>query len=146
MKTNCNLFFSAKRSAVRLVTVVSLLAGLIPAQHLAALTVTVVTSDNGYPAHKVQWTDSAGLPRTAIMVDQNPTTAPYTGYLRRYTYQANGQTRTCTGTQNYAAGGTLEFWAMASCKTTRAATGIFRAGMERVFRAQPPSRCWEPTL
>ena len=86
-----------------------LVAGLFPVQKLAALTVASVTSDNGRPAHKVQWTDSAGLPRTAIMVDQNSTTAPYTGYLRRYTYQVNGQTRICTGTENDAAGGNLEF-------------------------------------
>jgi hypothetical protein len=75
-----------------------------------ALTVTAVTSDNGYPAHKVQWTDASGLPRIAIMVDQNSISpGPYTGYLRQYTYQANGQTRTCTGTENYANGGDLEF-------------------------------------
>jgi hypothetical protein len=74
-----------------------------------ALTVTAVTSDNGYPAHQIRWTDSAGLPRTAILVDQNPTNAPFTGFLRQYSYSVNGQTRTCTGTQNYAAGGNLEF-------------------------------------
>jgi hypothetical protein len=82
---------------------------LISAQSSVALTITAVTSDNGYPAHKVQWTDSAGLTRTAIMVDQNPTTPPYTGYLRQYTYQVGGQPRICTGTENYATGGDLEF-------------------------------------
>ena len=86
-----------------------LVAGLFAGPQAFALTVTSVTSDNGYPAHKVQWTDGAGLPRTAIMVDQNSTTAPYTGYLRQYAYQVNGQTRTCTGTQNYRTGGNLEF-------------------------------------
>jgi hypothetical protein len=75
-----------------------------------ALTITAVTSDNGYPSHEVQWTDAAGLPRTAILVDQNSTSpGPYTGSLRQYTYQADGKTRTCTGTENYAAGGNLEF-------------------------------------
>jgi hypothetical protein len=86
-----------------------LVAAWLPVQNSAALTVTAVTSDNGYPAHKVQWTDSAGLTRTAIMVDQNLTTPPYTGYLRQYTYVVNGVTRVCTGTDNYATGGNLEF-------------------------------------
>jgi hypothetical protein len=74
-----------------------------------ALTVTAVTSDNGYAAHKVQWTDSAGLTRTAVMVDQNSTRAPYTGYLRQLTYVVNGAIRTCTGSYNYAVDGDLEF-------------------------------------
>ncbi len=69
---------------------------------------TAVTSDNGYAAHKVTWTDSAGLTRTAVMVDETSTT-PYTGYLRQYTYQASGVTRVCTGSYNYAKDGHLEF-------------------------------------
>jgi hypothetical protein len=48
-----------------------LLAWLFSAQNLAALTVTVVTSGNGFPAHEVQWTDGAGQPRSAVMVDQS---------------------------------------------------------------------------
>ena len=45
-----------------------------------------------------------------MLVDQNSNSpGPYAGYLRRYTYQVNGQTRTCTGTTNYATGGNLEF-------------------------------------
>ncbi len=75
-----------------------------------ALTVTQTTSDNGYPAHLVQWTDSAGQPRSAMMVDQNSNGAgPYAGYLRQYTYQVNGQPRVCTGTESPSNGGTLEF-------------------------------------
>ena len=109
MHYTCNLFSPLWRIKARVAAWSLLVAGLFPVPYLSALTVTSVTSDNGYPAHEVQWTDSAGLPRTAIMVDQNPTTAPYTGYLRRYTYQANGQTRICTGTENYATGGNLEF-------------------------------------
>jgi uncharacterized repeat protein (TIGR02543 family) len=86
-----------------------LTAGLVPVQNSAALTVTAVSSDNGSPAHEVQWTDSAGLPRIVIMVDQT-NTPPYTGYLRRYTYQpTNGQNRVCTGTDNYPSSGDLEF-------------------------------------
>ena len=81
----------------------------LPADPARALTVTAVTSDNGYPAHEVDWTDADGLPRSAVLVDQNASAAPYTGYLRRYVYQADGQTRTCTGTQNPATGGNLEF-------------------------------------
>ncbi len=84
-------------------------AGLLPANLSSALTVTSVTSDNGYSAHKVQWMDSAGQPRSAVMVDQNSTIPPYTGYLRQYSYQIGGQTRTCTGTENYGTGGNLEF-------------------------------------
>src|SRR5438105_3951204 len=60
-----------------------------------ALTLTVVTSDNNLPARAVQWTDSAGQTRTAIMVDQRPEGA---GYLRRLTYKVNGVDRVCTGT------------------------------------------------
>jgi hypothetical protein len=109
MNDTCELFSPRWRRTAQVVASSLLVAGLFPVHNSAALTVTSVTSDNGYPAHEVQWTDSAGLPRTAIMVDQNSTTAPYTGYLRRYTYQANGQTRICTGTDNYATGGNLEF-------------------------------------
>ena len=61
----------------------------------SALSVTVVTADNGLPAHSVQWTDAAGQPRTAIMVDQR---AQGAGYLRQLTYQVNGGSRVCTGT------------------------------------------------
>jgi len=92
------------------------------------ISVTAVTSDNGYPAHQVQWTDSAGLPRTAILVDQNPTTAPYTGYLRRYSYQANGRTRVCTGTENYATGGNLEFSGDGFIQNHTAGGGDFSSG------------------
>jgi hypothetical protein len=92
------------------------------------LTVTAVTSDNGYPAHEVRWTDSAGLPRTAIMVDQNSTTAPYTGYLRQYAYQVNGQTRVCTGTDNYATGGNLEFSGDGFVQNHTAASAIYPVG------------------
>jgi hypothetical protein len=61
----------------------------------AELSVTSVTSDNGLPAHSVQWTDATGQPRTAIMVDQRPEGA---GYLRQVTYLANGVSRVCRGT------------------------------------------------
>ena len=103
------LFPRHGHSSIFLVFVSLLLTGLFPVPRMAALTVTAVTSDNGYPAHKVQWTDGAGLPRSAVLVDQTTTKAPYTGYLRQYAYQVNGKTRTCTGTQNYATGGNLEF-------------------------------------
>lgn len=82
--------------------------GPFATRNAAALTVAAVTSDNGYSALQVQWTDSAGLPRTAIMVNQT-NIAPFTGYLRQYTYQVNGVNRVCTGTENYATGGNLEF-------------------------------------
>jgi len=72
-----------------------LLAGLLPLPRLAALTVTAVTSGNGHPAHEVQWTDSAGLPRSAVMVDQS---ASGPGYLYSLTYQYNGSPRVCAGT------------------------------------------------
>ena len=62
---------------------------------VSALTLTVVTSDNNLPARSVQWTDSAGQTRTAIMVDQRQAGA---GYLRRLTYKVNGADRVCTGT------------------------------------------------
>ncbi len=93
-----------------------------------ALTVTPVTSDNGYPAHEIDWTDADGLPRTALLVDQNAATAPYTGYLRRYTYQVNGQTRTCTGTDNYAIGGNLEFSGDGFVQNHTADGGDFSSG------------------
>jgi len=85
-----------------------LLATAFGILNASALSVTPVTSDNGYAALEVQWTDASGLPRTAVMVNQT-NRAPYTGYLRRYTYQVNGVNRVCTGTQNYATGGNLEF-------------------------------------
>ena len=94
-----------------------------------ALTVTAATSDNGYPAHLVQWTDSGALPRSAVLVDQNSTGAgPYTGYLRRYTYQVNGQTRVCTGTDNYAGGGNLEFSGDGFVQNHTADGGDFSSG------------------
>jgi len=61
----------------------------------AGLSVTAVVSDNGLAARSVQWTDAAGQPRKAIMVDQRPEGA---GYLRQLTYQVNGTDRVCTGT------------------------------------------------
>jgi len=77
----------------------------------SALTVTATTSDNGYPAHLVSWTDASGNPRSAMMVDQNSNTTggPYTGYLRQYTYQVGGSPRVCTGQYSYSTGGNLEF-------------------------------------
>jgi hypothetical protein len=80
----------------------------------SALTVTATTSDNGYPAHLVKWTDSGGLTRSAMMVDQNTTApGPYTGYLRQYTYTYTlsgvTHTRVCTGSYSYSTGGDLEF-------------------------------------
>ena len=71
-----------------------LVAGLLAIQNAVALTVTAVTSGNGHPAHEVQWTDSAGQPRTAIMVDQS---ASGPGYLYQLTYQYNGSSRVCAG-------------------------------------------------
>ena len=83
----------------------SILAG----SNALALTVTATTSDNGYPAHLVQWIDADGLPRSAMMVDANSTGAgPYAGYLRQYTYQFNGAPRVCTGTTDFAKGENLE--------------------------------------
>jgi hypothetical protein len=61
----------------------------------AGLSVTAVVSDNGLAAHSVQWTDAAGQPRKAIMVDQRPQGA---GYLRQLTYKVIGADRVCTGT------------------------------------------------
>jgi hypothetical protein len=109
MKTPCDSVSRLWRGMAQMAAWSWLAAGLLAAQTSSALTVTSVTSDNGYPALQVQWTDGAGLPRTAILVKQNATTAPYTGYLRRYTYQVNGQSRVCTGTDNFATGGNLEF-------------------------------------
>ena len=47
-----------------------------------------------------------------MMVDQNSTNSgPYTGYLRQYTYMTGSplKARVCTGSENYATGGNLEF-------------------------------------
>ena len=85
--------------------VIGLLIFAIP---VSAITVTGTTSDNGYPAHLVTWTDASGLPRSAMMVDER-SSPPYTGYLRQYRYQINGVTKVCTGSYNYATGGSLEF-------------------------------------
>ena len=107
---------------------VTLSSGLL-GETARALTVVPTVSDNGYPAHSVQWTDSAGLPRTAVLVDQNATGAgPYTGYLRQYTYQVSGQTRICTGTQNYATGGNLEFSGDGFVQNHTADGGDFSSG------------------
>ncbi|HZR21038.1 MAG TPA: IPT/TIG domain-containing protein [Verrucomicrobiae bacterium] len=61
----------------------------------AGLSVGSVVSDNGLAARLVQWTDAAGQPRKAVMVDQRPEGA---GYLRQLTYRVNGADRVCTGT------------------------------------------------
>jgi hypothetical protein len=97
-------------------------------QTASALNITAVTSDNGYAAHRVQWKDSAGLPRVAVMVDQNSTNAPYTGYLRQYTYQVNGTNRICTGTENYATRGNLEFSGDGFVQNHTAGGGDFSSG------------------
>ena len=68
---------------------------LISVQIATALSITSVTSGNGLPALSVQWTDSAGQPRTAIMVKQS---ANGPGYLYQLTYQVNGSPRVCAGT------------------------------------------------
>ena len=105
------------------------LAMVVPVGAAHALTVTAVTSDNGYPAHLIQWTDAAGLPRSAVLVDQNSTGAgPYTGYLRQYTYQDYDRTRVCTGTQNYAANGNLEFSGDGFVQNHTADGGDFSSG------------------
>src|ERR1019366_1621881 len=77
------------------VAVTLLAAGLWATQNAAALTVTAVTSGNGRAAHEIQWTDSAGLPRSAILVDQN---ASGPGYLYQLNYQRHGVSRVCAGT------------------------------------------------
>ncbi len=106
-----------------------LLPVLLAGDHARARTVKATTSDNGYPVHLVQWTDSAGQPRTATLVDQNSTGAgPYAGYLRRYTYVVNGQTRVCTGTDNPAAGGNLEFSGDGFVQNHTADGGDFSSG------------------
>ncbi len=128
MRKAFELFPSRWLRSAHCVAAALLVVGLFAAEESTALTVSVVTSDNGYPAHKVQWMDSAGLPRTAIMVDQNATTAPYTGYLRRYTYEVNGQNRVCTGTENFAAGGNLEFSGDGFVQNHTAAGGDFSSG------------------
>lgn len=48
----------------------------------------------GLPSRAVAWSDGGGEPREAVMIDQRPGGA---GYLRRYTYRANGLDRVCTG-------------------------------------------------
>jgi len=128
MTKTCELFSSLWRRMAQVAALSLLVAALFQVQNSSAITVTSVTSDNGYPAHKVQWTDSAGLPRTAIMVDQNSTTAPYTGYLRQYTYMVNGQNRVCTGTDNYATGGNLEFSGDGFVQNHTVAGGDFSSG------------------
>jgi hypothetical protein len=103
-------FSPSPRTSARRVASLLLVACLLPVQNLPALTVTSVTSDNGLPALSVQWTDSAGLPRTAIMVNQSQTGAYQgPGYLRQLTYQSDpGTNRVCTGT-DFIQGGTDEF-------------------------------------
>ena len=92
---------------------IALLSGFICGK-ASALTVAVVTSDNGFPAHLVSWTDASGHPRSAVMVDQVSTGGgPYPGYMRRYTYVANGVTRVCTGLATMV----LKLTEMDSCKT-----------------------------
>jgi hypothetical protein len=96
------------RSLSGFISALAIAMGVLLALPASAITVTGTTSDNGYPAHLVTWTDSSGLPRSAMMVDER-STAPYTGYLRQFKYQINGVTRTCTGSYNYATDGHLEF-------------------------------------
>jgi uncharacterized repeat protein (TIGR02543 family) len=72
-----------------------LVAGLVPLQNSIALTVTTTTSGNGHAAHQIAWTDSAGLSRSAVMVDQSES-GP--GYLYQLTYQVDGSPVVCAGT------------------------------------------------
>ena len=95
MNDTCELFSLRCRRLAQVAASALVVAALLPVQNSAALTVTAVTSGNGYPAHQVQWTDSAGQPRTAIMVDQS---ANGPGYLYQLTYQVNGSPRVCAGT------------------------------------------------
>jgi hypothetical protein len=88
-------FAGLNEGMVQLAASCLLAAVLFPAQNAAALTVTAVTSGNGYPAHQVQWTDSTGQPRSAVMVDQS---ASGPGYLYQLTYQVNGSPLVCAGT------------------------------------------------
>ncbi len=107
MKTNSNLSLAFLK--IRLAALMALI--LISCQGRSpALTVTATTSDDGYPAHLVTWTDASGNPRSATMVDQNSVSSgPYTGYMRRYTYLVSGVPRVCTGQYSYSTGGNLEF-------------------------------------
>jgi hypothetical protein len=110
--------FRSIQPGIRVLAAAVILAMVFFPGAARAITVTGTTSDNGYPAHLVQWTDAAGNPRSAMMVDQNSVSpGPYTGYLRQYTYSYVSGTapgsplkvRVCTGSQNYATGGNLEF-------------------------------------
>lgn len=94
MSTIYKNFLPPFRNMTQPIAAVLLVVGLLATRDAGALTVTV-TSGNGYPAHKVQWTDSTGQPRSAIMVDQS---ASGPGYLYQLTYQYNGSNRVCAGT------------------------------------------------
>jgi hypothetical protein len=91
------MIFSVKHTLLRFVPAALLAAAFTFScgSVASALSVTVVTADNGLPARAVQWTDATGQARTAIMVDQR---AEGAGYLRRLTYQVDGGSRICTGT------------------------------------------------
>ena len=68
---------------------------LPPSPITSSFSLSPVTSDNGLPAHSVQWRDANGKQRSAVMVNQRPAGA---GYLRQLTYQVAGVNRICRGT------------------------------------------------
>ena len=117
------------------------------------LSVSVVTSDNGLPAHSVQWTDGAGLTRTAIMVDQRTQGA---GYLRQLTYPVGGVARTCRGTganghqgdgfvQHHTANGGDSSSRTTAGTTTMTLTGVHHAIVTYNMPAYKLTPCWLPT-
>lgn len=77
------------------ITLTILAAGLAPSLTALALSISNVTSGNGKPALQIQWLDSAGQPRSAVLVKQSGS-GP--GYLYQLNYQVNGTTRVCAGT------------------------------------------------
>jgi hypothetical protein len=97
MKNNCPWIPTRGSGMAPMAAVALLAAALLAPQNSLALTITAVTAGNGLPALSVQWMDSAGQPRTAIMVNQS---ASGPGYLYQLTYQVNGSPRVCVGNES----------------------------------------------
>lgn len=70
-----------------------------PAQPIDPLTITQGANEHGYQGNVITWPDAAGEPRSALMVTnlQTDPAGRHGGYMRRYTYYANGTIRECVG-------------------------------------------------
>jgi hypothetical protein len=95
-----------------------------------ALLVQAGQSVDGFASDVYTWHDAAGRPRSAALVrnDAADPSGNFGGYLRRYVYETQGQTRTCVGASSSHPGWgyTVNHFGGSSSTSSRRAAGTYR--------------------